>query len=132
MRKLILILLLALPMSSLAQNWADDNQLDKILNSSSAFGDDESSIIVLEYWAKFNESNAFSDWDKLSDVQYYRIDIAKAPKYKKEHRVRMAPTIIIWKNGIEKTYKAGLDLECPVELTELLGDIKEIQKASAF
>ena len=52
MRKLILILLLALPMSSLAQNWADDNQLDKILNSSSAFGDDESSIIVLEYWAK--------------------------------------------------------------------------------
>ena len=44
----------------------------------------------------------------------------------------MAPTIIIWKNGIEKTYKAGLDLECPVELTELLGDIKEIQEASAF
>ena len=133
MRKLILILLLALPMSSLAQNWADDNQLGKILNSSSAFGDDESSIIVLEYWAKFNESNAFSDWDKLSDVQYYRIDIAKAPKYKKEHRVRMAPTITIFRNGVaEESFKAGLDLECPVDLEELQEAIEEVKAANAF
>ena len=124
--------MLVLPFASFSQEWADDSSLDNILNSKNAFGNDESTIIVVEFWAKFNEANAFTDWNKLSDVQYYRVDIAKAPKYKKEHRVRMAPTIIIWKNGIEKTYKAGLDLECPVELTELLGDIKEIQEASAF
>ena len=132
MRKYFLLLLLVIPFFGFSQEWADDSKLDELLNSSNAFGDDESPIIVIEYWAKFNESNSFSDWNKLSNVQYYRVDIAKAPKYKKEHRVRMAPTIIIWKDGIEKTYKAGLDLECPVNLSELQEKIEEVKEASAF
>ena len=132
MKKFFLLFLLLLPITALSQEWANDNQLDEIVNSKSAFGDDESSIIIIEFWASFNEANAFADWDKLSDVQYIRVDIAKAPKYKKEWRVRMAPTIIIWKDGIEKTYKAGLDLECPVNLSELQEDIKEVKEASAF
>ena len=133
MRNLILILLLLFPVTVLSQNWADDTLLDEIINSKDAFGDDESSIIVIEFWAKFNEANAFSDWDKLPDVQYYRVDIAKAPKYKKEFRVRMAPTLIIFKDGVaEESFKAGLDLECPVDLPELLDTIKEVKEASAF
>ena len=133
MRKLILILLLLFPVTVLSQNWADDTLLDEIINSKDAFGDDESSIIVIEFWAKFNEANAFPDWDKLPDVQYYRVDIAKAPKYKKEFRVRMAPTLIIFKDGVaEESFKAGLDLECPVDLPELLDTIKEVKEASAF
>lgn len=132
MKNFILVLLVIISFSSHAQNWADDSKLEEVLNSSSAFGDDESPIIILEYWAKFNEANAFSDWDKVSDVQYFRVDIAKAPKYKKEHRIRMAPTIIIWRDGIEKSYKAGLDLECPVNLAELMEGIEEVREASAF
>lgn len=133
MRKLILILMLALPLASFSQNWADDSSLDEILNTKDAFGDDESSIIVVEFWAKFNETNAFADWNKLPDVQYYRVDIAKAPKAKKEFRVRMAPTIIIFKDGVnEESFKAGLDLECPVDLPELLDAIKEVKEAGAF
>ena len=133
MRKLILILLFLLPFTALGQQWADDAQLDKIINSKEAFGDDESSIIVIEFWAKFNEVNAFPDWDKLQGVQYYRVDIAKAPKAKKEYRVRMAPTIIIFKDGVnEESFKAGLDLECPVDLSELQDTIKEVKEASAF
>ena len=132
MKKLILLFLFLLPITALSQQWADDSQLDEIVNNKSAFGDDESSIIIIEFWASFNEANAFSDWDKLQDVQYIRVDIAKAPKFKKEWRVRMAPTIIIWKDGIEKQYKAGLDLECPVELAELQEDINEVKEASAF
>ena len=133
MRTLILILLFFLPFTVLGQQWADDEQLDKIINSKEAFGDDESSIIVVEFWAKFNEVNAFPDWDKLQGVQYYRVDIAKAPKAKKEYRVRMAPTIIIFKDGInEESFKAGLDLECPVDLPELLEAIEEVKTAGAF
>tara|TARA_Y100000004_G_scaffold157291_1_gene182864 strand:+ start:252 stop:650 length:399 start_codon:yes stop_codon:yes gene_type:complete len=132
MKNFILVLLVIISFSSHAQNWADDSKLEEVLNSSSAFGDDESPIIVLEYWAKFNEANAFSDWDKVTNVQYFRIDIAKAPKYKKEHRIRMAPTIIIWRDGIEKQWKAGLDLECPVDLSGLLEGIEEVKEASAF
>tara|TARA_Y100000361_G_scaffold87642_1_gene77900 strand:- start:64 stop:462 length:399 start_codon:yes stop_codon:yes gene_type:complete len=132
MKKIFLLFLFLLPLTALSQTWADDSQLDEIVNSKSAFGDDESSIVIIEFWASFNEANAFSDWDKLQDVQYVRVDIAKAPKFKKEWRVRMAPTIIIWKDGIEKQYKAGLDLVCPVDLAELQEDIDEVREASAF
>ena len=133
MRNFILILMLALPFASFSQNWADDSSLDEIINSKDAFGDDESSIIVVEFWAKFNEANAFPNWDKLKDVQYYRVDIAKAPKAKKEYRIRMAPTIIIFKDGInEESFKAGLDLECPVSLDELQEAIEEVKTAGAF
>ena len=125
--------MLVLPFTSFSQEWADDSSLDNILNSKSAFGNDESAIIVVEFWAKFNEANAFADWNKLSDIQYYRVDIAKSPKSKKEFRVRMAPTIIIFKDGVaEESFKAGLDLECPVDLPELLDAIKEVKEASAF
>ena len=133
MRNLILILLLALPFSLYSQDWADDSSLDDILNSKSAFGDDESKIVVIEFWAKFNEANAFADWDKVEGVEYYRVDIAKAPKAKKEYRVRMAPTLIIFKDGVnEESFKAGLDLECPVSLEELQEAIEEVKTAGAF
>ena len=132
MKKIFLLFIFLLPFTALSQTWADDSQLDEIVNNKSAFGDDESSIVIIEFWASFNEANAFADWDKLQDVQYVRVDIAKAPKFKKEWRVRMAPTIIIWKDGIEKQYKAGLDLVCPVDLTELQEDIDEVREASAF
>jgi|TARA_B100000424_G_C22703126_1_gene383318 hypothetical protein len=133
MRNLILILILILPLFSFSQNWADDSSLDEIINSKSAFGDDESSIIVVEFWASFNAINAFSDWDKVKGVKYFRVDIGKAPKAKKEYRVRMAPTIIIFKDGIaEESFKAGLDLECPVNLEELQEAIEEVKTAGAF
>ena len=133
MRNLILILMLALPFVSFSQEWADDSTIDDILNSQNAFGDDETSIVVLEFWAAFNEANAFADWDKLQDVQYFRVDIGKAAKAKKEYRVRMAPTIIIFRNGVaEESFKAGLDLECPVDLDELQEAIKEVKEANAF
>ena len=125
--------MLALPFVSFSQEWADDSTIDDILNSQNAFGDDETSIVVLEFWAAFNEANAFADWDKLQDVQYYRVDIGKAAKAKKEYRVRMAPTIIIFRNGVaEESFKAGLDLECPVDLEELQEAIEEVKTANAF
>jgi thioredoxin-like negative regulator of GroEL len=69
----------------------------------------------------------------LTNVQYFRVDIAKSPKAKKEYRVRMAPTIIIFKDGVaEENFKAGLDLECPIDLLGLQEAIKEVREASAF
>ena len=125
--------MLALPFVSFSQTWADDSSLEEILNSKSAFGDDETSIVVVEFWAKFNEANAFPDWDKLQDVQYVRVDIGKAAKAKKEFRIRMAPTLIIFKDGIaEESFKAGLDLECPVDLVEMQEAIEEDKTAGAF
>ena len=132
MRNLIFILLLTLPSLLYAQNWADDSSLDKILNSKSAFGDDDSNIVVIEFWAKFNEANAFADWSKI-DIPYVRVDIGKAPQAKKKYKVRMAPTIILFKEGFkEEVWKAGLDLECPVTLSEIQEAIEEANTASQF
>ena len=133
MKKVILILLLYLPTVSFTQEYIDDSNFDDKISEQSAFGDDESTIVVVEFRAKFNEVNAFPDWDKVKGVKYYRVDLAKAPKAKKEFRVRMAPTLIIFKDGInEESFKAGLDLECPVTLEELQDAIDEVKKAGQF
>ena len=133
MKKVILILLLCLPTVSFTQEYIDDSNFDNKISQQSAFGDDESIIVVIEFWAKFNEVNAFQDWNKVEGAKYYRVDLAKAPKAKKEYRVRMAPTLIIFKDGInEESFKAGLDLECPVTLEELQEAIEEVKKAGQF
>ncbi len=136
MKYLILILI---PFLSFSQQdvpekyWIDDSGFEKAINTNEAFGDDQTKPVVVEFWAKFNEVNCFADWGKLEDVIYYRVDIAKAPEAKKKYRVRMAPTLIIFKDGIkEVVFKAGLDLMLPADLNEIQGAINEINTASQF
>ena len=132
-KNIILFIFLLLSYVGYSQEYIDDSNFDDKINEQSAFGDDETNIVVVEFWAKFNEANAFADWDKVDGVKYYRVDIAKAPSAKKEYRIRMAPTLIIFKDGInEESFKAGLDLECPVTLDELLEAIEEVKTANQF
>jgi thiol-disulfide isomerase/thioredoxin len=136
MKYLILILI---PLLSFSQQdvpeeyWITDSEFEKAINTNEAFGDDETKPVIVEFWAKFNEANCFADWDKLEDVVYYRIDIAKAPVAKKKYRVRMAPTLIVFKDGVkEVVFKAGLDLLLPADLNEIQESINEINNASKF
>ena len=132
-KNIILFIFLLLSYVGYSQEYIYDSNFDDKINEQSAFGDDETNIVVVEFWAKFNEANAFADWDKVDGVKYYRVDIAKAPAAKKEYRIRMAPTLIIFKDGInEESFKAGLDLECPVTLDELLEAIEEVKTANQF
>ena len=112
--------------------WLDDLNYEEVVNTKGAFDDSESEIIVVEYWAKFNEKNCFSDWGKLQNVKYYRVDIAKTPLAKKKYRVRMAPTMfIITRDNLIK-FKAGLDLEFPVSVEEVNEAIEEAQNSNRF
>ncbi len=133
------LILLLLPLITFSQvnvpdkNWLDDSSFNDAVAGTSAFGDDNTDTIVVEFWAKFNEANCFAEWEELEDAKYYRVDIAKAPKAKKEYRIRMAPTILIFKNGsVEKAFKAGLDLLLPTSLSEIQDTVNEINKASNF
>tara|TARA_A100001391_G_scaffold193315_1_gene168428 strand:- start:308 stop:718 length:411 start_codon:yes stop_codon:yes gene_type:complete len=133
------IFLLLIPFLSFSQQdvpeeyWITDSDFESAINTNEAFGDDETKPVVVEFWAKFNEANCFAEWDKLEDVIYYRVDIAKAPNAKKKYKVRMAPTIIVFKDGIkEEVWKAGLDLELPTNLEEIQETINEINNASKF
>lgn len=136
MKYLILILI---PFISFSQTdvpdkyWLTDDNFEDKISSNSAFGDDNQETIVVEFWAKFNEANCFAEWEQLQDATYYRVDIAKASATKKKYRVRMAPTIIIFKGGMkEADFKAGLDLELPTNLAEIQETINEINNANKF
>tara|TARA_B100001939_G_scaffold82530_1_gene70312 strand:- start:379 stop:777 length:399 start_codon:yes stop_codon:yes gene_type:complete len=132
MKHLILILIL-ISFNLNAQTWITDNDFENKINEKQAFGDDNTKPIVVEFWAKFNEANCFAEWDELKNVVYYRVDIAKAPAAKKKYKVRMAPTIILFKDGIRETvWKAGLDLELPTNLEEIQEAINEVNQASKF
>ena len=137
--KNLLFLIFILPITLYSQSsvpdkyWLDDSNYEGVINQKGAFEDSKEDIIVVEYWAKFNEENCFYDWEKLKNVKYYRVDIAKAPIAKKKYRVRMAPTLFVIKGGvIEYKYKAGLDLLLPVTLEEIQADIDELKKSGQF
>tara|TARA_Y100000592_G_scaffold64184_1_gene99995 strand:+ start:1446 stop:1844 length:399 start_codon:yes stop_codon:yes gene_type:complete len=132
MKTLFLFILILFSGTLYSQNWVTDKDIHSKISSQSQF-DDGHSIVVIEFWAEFNKDNAFKDWKKLQGVQYYRCDVAKSPESKKEFRIRMAPTIIIFVDGVkEEVFKAGLDLLCPVELPELNKAIQQAQKSSQF
>ena len=139
--KKLLLLLIAIPSLLLGQQevpekyWLDDSNYENTVNGNSAFGDDDGKVIVIEYWAKFNEVNCYANWKELADkdgVSYYRVDIAKATLAKKKYRVRMAPTMfIITRDNLTK-FKAGLDLEFPVSVEEVNEAIEEAQNSNRF
>ena len=136
MRTLILLLISALAhaQSDVPEKyWIDDSNFDKTVRNDNAFGDDNDGTIVVEFWAKFNEANCFNEWKQIKNASYYRVDISKAPQAKKKYRVRMVPTVLIFKSGsMEKIFKAGLDLTLPVGLAEIQETINEINLASNF
>ena len=131
--KYLTIILLLMSFNLSAQEWITDDNFDSKINERKAFGDDESLPVIVEFYAKFNDANKFEDWSKLENVIYYRADISNSPEAKKKYKVRMAPTLIIFKNGIkEEVFKAGLDLELPADLNDIQEAINEINSASKF
>ena len=133
MKNLLISLFLLITTQAFSQKWIDDSNFDDKINQKHAFTDGDFNIVVVEFWADFNKDNAFKEWKQLKGTEYFRVDISKAPNAKKEYRIRMAPTIIIFKDGIkQETFKASLDLLCPVNLSELQKTIEDIKTADRF
>jgi len=127
----IILLLISFNMS--AQEWITDDNFDSKINERQAFGDDQNKPVIVEFYAKFNDANKFEQWSELEDVIYYRADIGLCPAAKKKYKVRMAPTLIIFKDGIKETvFKAGLDLTLPAGLSDIQEAINETNNASKF
>jgi len=131
--KYLNIILILITFNSFGQEWIVDSNFDNKINERKAFGDDQTLPVIVEFYAKFNDANKFEDWDKLENVIYYRADISNNPNAKKKYKIRMAPTLIIFKDGIKETvFKAGLDLVLPVDLKEIQETINEINNANKF
>ena len=141
MKNYFLLTVLLFPMFLMGQqyskvpkkHWIDDNNFEEKIHVKNAFGDDDTSMVIVEFWVKFNQENCFTDWNKLKGVTYHRIDIATAPISKKKYRVRMAPTLILFVDGIKTdVFKAGLDLVLKEDLAEIQSAIDEAKLSSQF
>jgi hypothetical protein len=145
MKNLLIIVCLLLSTITFAQDqrnflkWVSDKTFEEKVTGYGAYEDhSDHDVIVVEFYAEFNKDNAFKDWakiDKLDGVKYYRCDIAKSPKLKKELRIRMAPTLLLYIKGdayIKFTAKAGLDLVCPVDYDKLVRAIEVVKEESQY
>ena len=131
--KYLNLILLLICFNSYGQDWITDKDFDSKINERQAFGDDQTLPVIVEFWALFNDVNKFEEWNKLKNVIYYRADISQCLAAKKKYRIRMVPTLIVFKEGIkEKMFKAGLDLILPANLSEIQETINEINAASKF
>ena len=133
MKKFIVILLMLITSSIYGQQILTDDNFEQAVEGRSAFQDDNISIVIVEFWASFNDDNSFEHWDKIKGVKYYRCDIAKAPKAKKKHKVRTIPHIIIFKDGFDEIhFKAGLDFTISESLEDIQKEIDALKKESKF
>ena len=122
MKKLLVITLMLLSTLGFSQKVLTDDNFEDAIEGRSAFEDDNVKVVVVEFWASFNDVNSFKEWDKLRGVNYYKVDISKSSKAKKDYKVRTIPHIILFLNGYdEKHFKAGLDFA----IKESLEDIQE-------
>ena len=134
MKKFLIVLVFIITsFASYSQTVITDDNFDNKVSNGDAFGDEDYVITVVEFWASFNDANAFNEWDKLKGCKYYRVDISKSPKAKKEHNVRTIPHIIIFKDGEDsKHFKAGIGFTLDATLEEIQEVIDELLQESKF
>ena len=139
MKYLLTVLLLITTSSVLSQEWITDKDFEEKITAGSAFDEDaEDDVIVVEFWAEFNKDNALPDWEKINNLEgvtYYRCDIATSPKLKKELRIRMAPTLLLYLKGdayIKFTARAKLDLLCPVDYDKMVRAIEVVRREASY
>ena len=91
-------------------------------------------IKVTQFNAGWNSANDIPWVNDLSDCKTIGYtDIAVVTEAQSKYKIAVVPTIIIFKDGVaEENFKAGLDLECPIDLPGLQEAIKEVREASAF
>jgi hypothetical protein len=127
----LLVLLITTPVFS--QQWIQDSNFEDKVHENHPFGDDEVTITVVEFWAEFNKDNEFKEWKSLKGVTYFRCNVEECGDARKRYRVRMAPTLLIFVDGVlEESFKAGLDLVLHDDLEEIQREIDELRKMSKF
>ena len=139
MKYFLTVLLLLTTTTVLSQEWITDKDFEEKVTEGSAFDENgEDDVIVVEFWAEFNKDNAFPDWKKINNLEgvtYYRCDIATSPKLKKELRIRMAPTLLLYLKGdayIKFTARAKLDLLCPVDYDKMVRAIEVVRREASY
>ena len=87
------------------------------------------SLVVVEFWATWNETNKVSildEWDTF-DAKVYRLNIDLYPKIQADNEVVILPTIIFYDEGEEiKRLQGDMSFTLKVTTDELDEIIEEI------
>ena len=84
-------------------------------------------IIVVEFWASWNDANSPEWIDKLKECEVYRVDIGTHMDLQAEFEITSIPTVIIFNNGnIEETFKANIMFQLEAEKKDVQAKVDEI------
>jgi thiol-disulfide isomerase/thioredoxin len=118
MKKLIIILLL---MCLSAYGSVE------FLNNSNFNNKISKGIVVVEYWAEWNNANKFKELKELKDCTVYRACIAKCTDAASKYNIKAIPTVIIYDNGEEiKRFSPNIMLQLEASGKDVQSAIDEI------
>ena len=86
-------------------------------------------VVVVEFWATWNEANKVSILDKWDtfDAKVYRVNIETYPKIQADNEVVILPTIIFYDDGKEvKRLQGDMSFSLEVTIKELDDIVDEI------
>ena len=84
-------------------------------------------IIVVEFWASWNDANSVKWLDNLKECEVYRVDIGTHMDLQTEFEITSIPTVIIFNNGnIEETFKANIMFQLEAEKKDVQSKVDEI------
>ena len=84
-------------------------------------------IVVVEYWAEWNNANKFKELNQLKDCTVYRSCIANCSDAASEYGIKAIPTVIIYDNGEEiKRFSPNIMLQLEASGKDVQSAIDEI------
>jgi len=119
LKKLIILGMLVTSLFSQVRELTDEN-FDRATSRN---------LVVVEFWATWNEANKVSILDKWDtfDAKVYRVNIDLYPKIQSENEVVILPTIIFYDEGEEvKRLQGDMSFTLKITTKELDEIIEEI------
>jgi thiol-disulfide isomerase/thioredoxin len=84
-------------------------------------------IIVVEFWASWNDANSPEWLDKLKECEVYRVDIGTHMDLQQEFEITSIPTVIIFNNGnVEETFNANIMFQLEADKKDVQSKVDEI------
>ena len=114
MKKLLLLLLLICLTVHANVEFLNNNNFNNKISKG---------IVVVEYWAEWNNANKFKELKDLKDCTVYRACIAKCTDAASKYNIKAIPTVIIYDNG-EEVARFSPNIMLQLEATG-----KEVQSA---
>ena len=104
--------------SAQGQSFLDSKNFDKEISRG---------IIVVEFWAAWNDANAVKWLPNLKECEVYRVDIGTHMDIQTEYEITSIPTVIIFNNGnIEETFNANIMFQLEAEKKDVQAKVDEI------